>query len=139
MERREPILAPSPAADDAVRGPQVSRGRRWPSLTILLLLPALLFLATFFAYPMIDIVVRSFAGSAGFSLAQYGQVIEHPVYLRVFQITFEIAFTVTIVALLLGYPLAYVLASAGKLASGAIMACVLYPSSRTFSCAPMRG
>jgi ABC-type spermidine/putrescine transport system permease subunit I len=103
----------------------VARGRRWPSLTLVLLLPALLFLATFFAYPMIDIVLRSFAGPDGFSLTHYGQVIEHPVYLRVFQITFEIAFSVTIVALLLGYPLAYVLAGAGKLASGAIMACVL--------------
>lgn len=91
----------------------------------MLLLPALLFLAVFFAYPMVDIVVRSFGSAQGFSLAQYGHVIEHPVYLRVFQITFEIAFTVTIVTLLLGYPLAYVLADAGKLASGVIMACVL--------------
>jgi len=125
MQQSEPIPAASPAADDATRRPPVSRARGRPSLTICLLLPALLFLAIFFAYPMVDIVIRSFAGPAGVSLANYGHVIEHPVYLRVFQITFEIALTVTIVALLLGYPLAYVLASAGRLAAGAIMGCVL--------------
>jgi len=122
MKRREPGVLPSPAARGAARGPQ-ERRRRSPA--IFLLLPTLLFLAIFFAYPMIDIVIRSFAGPEGFSLAHYGQVIEHPAYLRVFQITFEIALTVTIVTLLLGYPLAYVLADAGKLASGVIMACVL--------------
>ncbi|HKO10030.1 MAG TPA: ABC transporter permease [Alphaproteobacteria bacterium] len=125
MEQREPELPLAPAADGAVEGRQASRGRNRSSLTRFLLLPALVFLAIFFAYPMIDIVMRSFAGPGGFTLAHYGQVIEHPVYLRVFQITFEIAFTVTLLTLLLGYPLAYVLAGAGKLAAGAIMACVL--------------
>lgn len=125
MEQREPELSLAPAADGAAGGRQASRGRHRSSLTRLLLLPALVFLAIFFAYPMIDIVVRSFAGPDGFTLAHYGQVIEHPVYLRVFEITFEIAFTVTLLTLLLGYPLAYVLAGAGKLAAAAIMACVL--------------
>jgi len=125
MEQREPELPPAPAAADGAGGRPASRGRGRTSLTGFLLLPALVFLAIFFAYPMIDIVVRSFADPGGFTLAHYGQVIEHPVYLRVFQITFEIAFTVTLLTLLLGYPLAYVLAGAGKLAVSVIMACVL--------------
>jgi len=62
MQQSEPIPAASPAADDATRRPPVSRARGRPSLTICLLLPALLFLAIFFAYPMVDIVIRSFAG-----------------------------------------------------------------------------
>ncbi len=125
MEQREPELPLAPAAGDGAGGRPASRGRARTSLTGFLLLPALVFLAIFFAYPMIDIVVRSFADPGGFTLAHYGQVIEHPVYLRVFQITFEIAFTVTLLTLLLGYPLAYVLAGAGKLAASVIMACVL--------------
>src|ERR1022692_5065017 len=90
-----------------------------------LLIPALLFLAAVFAYPMIDIVWRSFAGAGGISLVHYRQVIDHPVYLRVFEITFEIAFTVTVVTLILGYPVAYFLAGARKRVANAIMACVL--------------
>jgi putative spermidine/putrescine transport system permease protein len=90
-----------------------------------LLIPALLFLAALFAYPMVDIVWRSFAGGGGISLVNYGQVVAHPVYLRVFEITFEIALTVTVVALILGYPVAYFLAHASKRVAHVIMACVL--------------
>src|ERR1022692_1047258 len=91
-----------------------------------LLIPALLFLAAVFAYPMIDIVWRSFAGAGGISLVHYRQFIDHPVYLRVFEITFEIAFTVTLVVLILGYPVAYFLTCARKRVADAIMACVLF-------------
>jgi ABC-type spermidine/putrescine transport system permease subunit I len=90
-----------------------------------LLIPALLFLAAVFAYPMIDIVWRSFAGAGGMSLMHYRQVIDHPVYLRVFEITFEIAFTVTVVVLILAYPVAYFLTRARKQVANAVMACVL--------------
>ncbi len=90
-----------------------------------LLIPALLFLAALFAYPMGDIVWRSFAAGGGVSLVNYGQVVAHPVYLRVFEITFEIALTVTVVALILGYPVAYFLAHASKRVAHVIMACVL--------------
>lgn len=90
-----------------------------------LLIPALLFLGAVFAYPMIDIVWRSFAGAGGISLVHYRQVIDHPVYLRVFEITFEIALTVTVVVLILGYPVAYFLTRAGRRVANAIMACVL--------------
>lgn len=90
-----------------------------------LLIPAILFLAAVFAYPMIDIVWRSFTDAGEISLAHYRQVIDHPVYLRVFEITFEIAFTVTVVTLILGYPVAYFLARARKGVANAIMACVL--------------
>lgn len=125
MQRRETALVSLSVLNGTASVPGVSLRQRWPALTTLLLLPTLLFLAVFFAYPMIDIVVRSFAGPNGFTLAQYTQVIKHPVYLRVFLITFEISLTVTIVTLLLGYPLAYALVGAGKLVFGAIMGCVL--------------
>jgi putative spermidine/putrescine transport system permease protein len=90
-----------------------------------LLIPALLFLAALFAYPMLDIVWRSFSRAGAISLEHYAQVIAHPVYLRVFEITFEIALTVTVIALILGYPVAYFLAHASKRVANFIMACVL--------------
>lgn len=112
-------------AHRAAAPPRVSSGRYRAIRREYLLLPALLFLAALFAYPMVDIVWRSFAAGRGISLAHYGQVIAHPVYLRVFEITFEIALTVTVIALLLGYPVAYFLAHASKRVAHVIMACVL--------------
>jgi ABC-type spermidine/putrescine transport system permease subunit I len=105
--------------------PKVLSGRYRRIRREYLLLPALLFLAALFAYPMVDIVWRSFAGTGGISLVHYGQVVAHPVYLRVFEITFEIALTVTVIALILGYPVAYFLAHASKRVAHVIMACVL--------------
>lgn len=120
-----PGLAPSRTAREARRKLPAARLPARSSLTIFLLFPALLFLAVFFAYPMIDIVIRSVASPAGFSIGQYVTIVAHPIYLRVFQITFQIALAVTVVTLLLGYPLAYVLAHSSKLATGAITACIL--------------
>ncbi len=121
----QPALAPIPAAEERLSAALAARRGTRSSRTILLILPALLFLGLFFAYPMIDIVMRSLSGAGGFSLAHYGRLVAHPIYFRVFQITFEIALTVTIVTLLFGYPLAYVLVHCGRLAAGAIWACIL--------------
>jgi putative spermidine/putrescine transport system permease protein len=85
----------------------------------------MIFLAMFFAYPMLDILARSLTAASGWSLSHYAHIVEHPVYLRVFQITFEIAFTVTMVTLVLGYPLAYALATSGTLVASAIMAVIV--------------
>lgn len=112
-------------AHRAGASPKVLSGRYRRIRREYLLIPALLFLAALFAYPMVDIVWRSFAGAGGISLMHYGQVIAHPVYLRVFEITFEIALTVTVIALILGYPVAYFLAHASKRVAHIIMACVL--------------
>ena len=88
---------------------------------------------------MIDIVWRSFAGAGGMSLMHYRQVIDHPVYLRVFEITFEIAFTVTVVVLILAYPVAYFLTRASKQVANAVMACVLLSLSPISWCEPTLG
>lgn len=92
-----------------------------------MLIPALGFLGVFFVYPMLDILFRSLGGAGRLSLEQYRYVLAHPIYLRIFWITFHIAFTTTVLALVLGYPLAYVLASARGPAATALMACVLVP------------
>jgi putative spermidine/putrescine transport system permease protein len=90
-----------------------------------LLLPALLLLAVVFAYPMVDIVIRSLIGTDGLSSAHYRQIFTRPTYLRVFAITFEIALSTTAVTLALGYPLAYVLSTARKPIARLLMGGVL--------------
>jgi len=75
-----------------------------------LLLPALLVLGAFFVYPLFGILLRSVYRN-GYTLESYRQVVRTSVYLTVIGLTFRTAALVTLFALLLGYPLAYVLAT----------------------------
>src|SRR5581483_4528712 len=93
-------MAGEPAAATPER-----RERAWH---LLLLAPALLFLALFFLYPLLCILLRR-VYRAGFTLEAYRQIVRVPVYLRVLGLTFRTAAVVTAACLLLGYPLAYVL------------------------------
>lgn len=99
--------------------------QRWR--TALLLLPAFGFLAVFFVYPMLGILVRSFTGSHGFTLANYVSAIRDPVYPKIFGLTFEIAFAVTVATLVLAYPLAYKLSTLSGPVAVALMALLLVP------------
>ena len=67
-------------------------------------------LAVLFAYPLLGIVTRSVYKN-GYTLDSYRQIARVPVYLQVLASTFQTSALVTAVCLLLGYPLAYVLAS----------------------------
>jgi putative spermidine/putrescine transport system permease protein len=75
-----------------------------------LLLPALLVLGALFVYPLFGILLRSIYKN-GYTLESYRQVVRTSVYLTVIGLTFRTAALVTFFALLLGYPLAYVLAT----------------------------
>jgi len=75
----------------------------------LLLSPALLFLAVLFIVPIGELLVRSFYDN-GFTLKNYRQVVDNPVYLTVIGLTFRMVTVVTIVCLLAGYPLALFIA-----------------------------
>src|SRR5262249_51017522 len=77
---------------------------------LLALAPALIVLAALFAYPLLGIVARSVYKS-GYTLDLYRQIFRVPVYLQVLGATFKVSAIVTLVCLLLGYPLAYVLAT----------------------------
>src|SRR5262249_61648441 len=78
---------------------------------LLLLLPALLALGVFFVYPLFGILLRSVYKN-GYTLDSYRQIVGTSVYLAVIGLTFRTAALVTGIALLIGYPLAYVLATA---------------------------
>ena len=74
--------------------------------------PGLLYLAVFFVYPVLRLLLTSLQDpdSGGFSLAAYRRLIGATVYLDVMRTTFFIAAETTALCLVLGYPLAYWLA-----------------------------
>jgi putative spermidine/putrescine transport system permease protein len=111
----------------AVESIEASAFRPRPSLSTLLLVPALAFLLVFFVYPMVNVVTRSFSGPRGPSLEHYAYIFQRPVYLQVFWITFQISGLVTVFALLFGYPLAYLIATARPPISRLLLALVLVP------------
>ena len=110
-----PVVAPMEAAD-----------RRETRQYLPLLLPALLALGTFFVYPLYGILLRSVYKN-GYTLESYRQVARTSVYLMVIALTFRTAGVVTLIALLLGYPLAYVLATVRPRLARVLVVIVVLP------------
>jgi ABC-type spermidine/putrescine transport system permease subunit I len=92
----------------------------------LLLLPALAWLGILFVYPIGRLFYASVFTPA-FSLSSYSKLLGTSVYAKVFANTFEISATVTLLALVLGYPLAFVLATAGPRASRLMLGAIIVP------------
>jgi putative spermidine/putrescine transport system permease protein len=88
--------------------------------------PALVWLGIFFVYPIGRLFYASLFTPA-FSLGNYAKLVGSPVYLKVFVNTFEISVTVTLVTLVLGYPLAFLLATAGRRASRLLLVAIILP------------
>jgi spermidine/putrescine transport system permease protein len=92
--------------------------RRRPGLQVLLLIfPSLFWLVVFFAIPLVIVFVYSFLkrGSYGeivwdFNLQTYVRFFD-PLYLRIFARSFRIAAITTVCCFLLGYPMAYWIAT----------------------------
>lgn len=89
----------------ASTGWQVSRGYAW-----LLLLP-LLFLGTFFLWPLARVLMRGFTDPE-LGLGNYRQIASSGVYQTVLLNTVLTAAVVTVLCLIVAYPLAYVMAQA---------------------------
>jgi len=92
----------------------------------LLLLPLLAYLAVFYAYPVVAMLWRSFSDPS-ISLQHYWEILTTPVILKVFWITLRVSTIVTVVALLLGYPLAYVMATTTPAMQRILLGVVLVP------------
>jgi putative spermidine/putrescine transport system permease protein len=99
---------------------------RIPWTNRLLLLPALAWLGIVFVYPLGRLLWASLF-TPTLSLASYARLLGSSVYLTVFVNTFEISATVTMLALALGYPLAFVLATAGPRVSRLMLAAIIVP------------
>jgi len=106
-------VTPAPAADAGAPVDQSLAPERRDTLRyLLILLPALLVLLALFVYPLLGIADRSIhRPRAGYTLDFYRQIFRIPVYLQVIGRTFRTAGLVTLCCLVLGYPLAYLLAT----------------------------
>ncbi len=77
-------------------------------------------------YPLFGILLRSVYKN-GYTLDSYRQIVGTSVYLAVIGLTFRTAAVVTVIALLLGYPLAYVLATARPRLARVLVVIVVLP------------
>jgi len=94
--------------------------------TLLLLVPAGVFLAVFFIYPLTRLFIMGLF-DPDFTLQHYLKMFTHPLYLRVLWITLKVAATVTIVCLALGYPLAALLSMVREKVSSRLFFMILIP------------
>jgi putative spermidine/putrescine transport system permease protein len=106
--------------------PTLAAERRETRRHLLLLLPALVVLGAFFVYPLFGILLRSIYKN-GYTLESYRQVVRTSVYLTVIGLTFRTAALVTVTTLLLGYPLAYVLATVRPRVARVLIVIVVLP------------
>jgi ABC-type spermidine/putrescine transport system permease subunit I len=89
------------------------------------LVPALVFLAVFFVYPLLRMVALSFSAPDG-PLGYYALIARNPVYFTILGLTFKTAVVVTGLCVLLGVPAAWLLASVrGTLRTVLLVAVVL--------------
>lgn len=98
----------------------VTRIYRW------LLAAPVLFLAAFFVFPIIRVVLRSFTDPA-FGLQNYERIIAGGPYFQVLLATIQTAATVTALCLLLAYPVAYVMSRLNGSLLQIAAACVIIP------------
>ena len=84
--------------------------RSWTVRRFLPLVPALVFLAVFFLYPLVRMIALSFDAPEG-PLAYYTSIVASPVYMTVLALTFKTALGVTLLCVLFGVPTAYLLAN----------------------------
>jgi ABC-type spermidine/putrescine transport system permease subunit I len=93
---------------------------------LLLVLPALVFLTLLFVVPLAAMLKLSLF-DPGPTFRHYLEVAANPAYRRVLAITFETAAIVTALCLLLGYPLAYLMATVSGGAANMLIILVIVP------------
>jgi putative spermidine/putrescine transport system permease protein len=98
----------------------------WRSREALFVLPALIFYALLYLYPLSRLGAWSIFDPTP-TLKNYHQLIGDPVYATALLNTLEISFWVTLAALLLGYPLAYLMTTVSRRARVWLMALVMVP------------
>jgi putative spermidine/putrescine transport system permease protein len=109
---------------EAARSRRGARANRLRGLV--LLLPALLFLAVFFLVPLVFLTSRSVL-DPHFTLRHYRHMLVVPEYLRVLVNSFEIALVVTGLCLFVGYPVAYVITTARPAWRNTLLVLILLP------------
>jgi putative spermidine/putrescine transport system permease protein len=96
--------------------------------TILILItPALLFLALFFLLPLVFVLADSVRGTAGFTLQRYGDFLAEDQTRNVYFRTLQLGVIVTGLAALMGYPAAYFIARLPPSRRALAMSLVILP------------
>lgn len=96
---------------------------------LLMAAPAVLYMALVFVLPVAGLMVRSFVGAEGFTIAGYVGFLSDPFNWRVIGNTLRIAASVTLVCLMLGYPAALALARARGVVQVALLIAIILPLS----------
>jgi ABC-type spermidine/putrescine transport system permease subunit I len=92
----------------------------------LLVVPGLIFLTVMFLYPLAGLTARS-VYEQGFTAEHYERMLTVPAYSKVLLNTVRIALLVTLICILLGYPLAYRLATVSPRWKVVLLICILVP------------
>ena len=96
--------------------------------SLFLAAPLLILLSVFFLYPLIALFPESLIADGKFSLEHYRHFFREPLYGFILVRTIRIAAYVTVICFLIGYPVAYFLASLkNRKVSNLLMICVLLP------------
>ncbi len=91
-------------------------------------IPAILVVIAIILIPIGWLFYLSFIGNDGqFTMEHYQKMVEYKSYKRVFFTTFQVSLFTTIICILIGYPLAYFLASLPPRVAGFFMLAVLLP------------
>jgi ABC-type spermidine/putrescine transport system permease subunit I len=120
----------SPAVDRAARSRNraiLDRQRRMIQWRyVALVVPMILYLIVFYAYPVAAMLFRSIHEPT-WSITNYTRMIQTNVYARVLWNTTRVALVVTVATLLLSYPLAYLLATIRNARANLLIILVLVP------------
>lgn len=107
------------------------RSKRRIPLVNLLIWPSILLILVFLAFPLAKVILNSFLDPE-FTLKHYLRFFQEPAYLQVLWSTIKIGLLVTAVTLLLGYPVAYMLASVPAKWQNFLLIFVLLPFWTSF-------
>ena len=104
-------LQASPRLLIAIYSLFLPRGNSYQAVRFVYIWPAILFLATFFVFPLLENLYRSFlldgAGRGVAGLGSYQRLLFDPFYLNVIFQTIALSAIVTVICILIGYPVAY--------------------------------
>ena len=92
----------------------------------LLILPLLVYLIFFYAYPVLQMISRSFYDPT-WTLKHYAEFFKSPAFSQIMFNTFSIAFWVTLLSLVLGYPIAYLLTIVSARTSQVLVLFIVIP------------
>lgn len=101
--------------------------RYWP------LLPVVIFLFVFFLLPVAQLLTASIVDEAGaFTAAHYSRLATTPVYANILVVTLQISLWVTLLCVVIGYAIAYLLATVSERTRNYLILLVLLPFWMSF-------